>query len=244
MPPSLKGQPQPKHNVKYPTKEEPIIEEQMITVHDIIVIDDDDDIAPKADIMIISDDNVHNDELVQYLEENSDDDHRSPSPSNNTHHHLSQETVPRTYLLPVIEKLTPCMEATVHGGHTSIYEAKNSNEEQESPKMVDNMDNDDDCYIIINAQGDDDTDNDTADISMDTSSTSSHHDRDDDLIIPDVDRYISDAMEVDLAEKDTDESNARTPDSDEVIDLTTRPLQTPQKRERHITITTPLERPR
>lgn len=86
--------------------------------------------------------------------------------------------------------------------------------------MVNNMDYDDKGYLIINTQDDDDAEHNTAEISVDRTLTSSRHDTDHYFIIHDVDRNICDTMEVDPAECHKDKANARTTDSEEIIDLT------------------------
>lgn len=119
------------------------------------------------------------------------------------------------------------MDTTVQEWHNSGNRTENTNEEQESPNIVDNMVYGDDSYMTINAQDKDDGDHNTANIFIDHLSTSSQHDTDDDFIMTDVDHHILDAMEVDHAEWETYEANAGTSGSNDIIDLTTDKPLTP-----------------
>lgn len=71
-----------------------------------------------------------------------------------------------------------------------------------------------------------DGDHNTINISMCSSTTSSHRDPDDDLTFHNVDRDIREAMEVCPSELDKAEANAQTPVTNDVIDLSSEREET------------------
>lgn len=90
--------------------------------------------------------------------------------------------------------------------------------------MVDNIDFDEESYMIITDQ--DATGHDMFEISVNTFTKSSYHDTDDDLVLQDFDHENIQAMEAAPVVCDTDEAIVRTPGSVEVINLTNEQPQT------------------
>lgn len=79
------------------------------------------------------------------------------------------------------EAQTLCIGKALPARNAPLIKAHNLNEDEKAPNRVDDMDYDDNGYLIINAQDDDDVEHNTVEISVDTTSTRSRHDIDKDF---------------------------------------------------------------
>lgn len=186
---------------------------------EVTVINNQDDGQQQPQVIIISeDDNENMAYLALYIGKDSNRGESNsnapiPLPSSTPSTPSSSGSFIPPYQPPQPSQKSP-KQPTISGhGLATAYTIPD-----EDQNMVDNLAYDGNGSLIVGDHSD--GDHNTINISMDISTTRSHHDTDEDLIFEDVDCDIREATEVNPDEWEKDKANAQTPVRDGVIYLT------------------------